>query len=104
MINIVVVAEQDAEPGQNFADGFHTYELTWSQDSISLNVDGKVVKRVDIPKGGFPELDGFLNDIYKDGGKDAPFDDDVRHRKQAFQKKIVMIEKFLKMCRFFTCT
>jgi len=69
-----------AGSGNNYADGFHIYELKWSKDSISLNVDKKVVRKVDIPKGGFPELGGFPNDIYKKGGKDAPFDDEVRYR------------------------
>jgi len=75
-----------AKPGQNFADGFHIYEVTWSKYSISLNVDGEVVKRVDIPKGGFPQLGCFPSDIYKNGGRDAPFDNEVRNRWQAFQK------------------
>lgn len=67
----------------DFSDDFHTFELEWTNKSIGFYLDGEEVGTIAPPEGGFWKLGEFDKNpggenVWKDGGLMAPFDQEVK--------------------------
>eukprot|EP00916_Digyalum_oweni_P008853 GHVL01014792.1.p1 GENE.GHVL01014792.1~~GHVL01014792.1.p1 ORF type:complete len:450 (+),score=24.77 GHVL01014792.1:43-1392(+) len=61
--------------GTTFADNFHTYWIDWTADYVKLGVDSHTLIAFNTPSQGYWHEGNFQgNNIWANGGKDAPFD------------------------------
>ncbi|XP_046390487.1 beta-1,3-glucan-binding protein-like [Ischnura elegans] len=65
--------------GGDYSDGFHIYEMSWTEKKIEFFVDKTYLGGIDAPQGGFWKLGGFDENpggknIWENGGPMAPFD------------------------------
>lgn len=66
----------------DFSDDFHTFELEWTNKSIAFYLDGEEVGKISPQEGGFWKLGEFDKNpggenVWKEGGIMAPFDQEV---------------------------
>ncbi|XP_071446297.1 beta-1,3-glucan-binding protein-like [Hetaerina americana] len=65
--------------GGDYGDGFHIYEMSWTEKKMEFFVDKTYLGGIDAPEGGFWKLGGFDENpggknIWENGGPMAPFD------------------------------
>ena len=61
-----------------YGDSFHLFGLKWTSSFIAFSVDDEEIGRVTPPGGGFWQLGALQGEnIWKDGSKMAPFDQEV---------------------------
>ena len=68
--------------GESFADGFHLFGVTWTDNHIIFTVDNEEIGDVKAPEDGFWYYGNFQNNpggtnIWKNGTLMAPFDQEV---------------------------
>lgn len=62
---------------QGFNKGFHRYQMDWTPEFMKFSVDGHEVGTINVG-GGFWARGGFQGEnIWKNGARMAPFDDEV---------------------------
>lgn len=68
--------------GQSFADGYHLFGMTWTDNHLIFTVDNQEIGDVWAPENGFWYYGGFQNNpggtnIWQNGNWMAPFDQEV---------------------------
>lgn len=68
---------KNTAPGQGLNTGFHKYQMEWTPEHLKFSFDDKEIGTVDAGDG-FWARGGFSgNNIWKNGTKMAPFDEQV---------------------------
>lgn len=73
---------QNSPPGNGFNNGFHRYQMEWTPERIRFSVDDKETGTIPVEnglwsRGRFSENAPTLQNPWKNGGKFAPFDQEV---------------------------
>lgn len=77
--------------GQGYNKGFHKYQMEWTPEYLKFSCDDKEIGKVDAGNGFWARAHFEGDNIWKNGTKMAPFDEQVTHSLQ-FVTKLIQIQ------------
>lgn len=81
----------NSAPGQGFNRGFHKFQMEWTPTYLKYSYDDKEIGRIDAGNGFWARGNFTGENIWKNGTKMAPFDEEVKCSHFNFTSLIMLI-------------